>query len=111
MPEAKQVNQYLVSAVYRDNNIVTHFFVHQFYDPGVGEAHKLTAAQLKKLFERPGISVFTAEWDYKHGKFMIVEQVFIKHYKETFHFYVLPEDSKTKNLRHLINLSWYTSHI
>ena len=107
MPDPKNITQYLISAVYRGNNIVTHFAVHQYYNPGVSGAYKISMAQLKKLFERPGISVYTAEWDYKDGKFMVVQQVFIKTYDASFHFYVLPEDRKTKNLRHLIGLDWY----
>jgi len=55
--------------------------------------------QLKKLFERPDISVCTAEWDYDDGKFMVVRQVFVKTYNDSFHFYVLPEERRTKNLQ------------
>ncbi|RYZ78680.1 MAG: hypothetical protein EOP06_28605, partial [Proteobacteria bacterium] len=40
---------------------VLSFAVHQYYDPGVSGAFKISIAQLKKLFERPGISVYTAE--------------------------------------------------
>jgi hypothetical protein len=107
MATQQQVTQYLISAVYLDNNTVTHFFVHQFYNPGVGSAHKLSKDQLKQLFERPGISVYTAEWNYREGKFIIVQQAFLKIFKDSFYFHILPEDHKTKNLRHLINLSWY----
>lgn len=103
------ITQYLVSAVYYQDNAVTHFYVHQFYDPGVGEAHKLSKKQLRTLFARPGITVYTAQWNYEEGRFEVSQQVFVKDYNDTFHFYVLPEDRRTKDLRHLINLSWYRS--
>lgn len=105
------INQYLVSAIFLDMNVVTHFAVHEYYNPGVGGAHKLSMAQMKKLFERDGVSVFIAEWNYQEGKFIIAQQAFMKKFNENFHFYIEPEDYKTKNLRHLINLSWYEDYI
>lgn len=101
------VTQYLISAVYLQDNMVTHYFVHEFFNPGIGAGHKLSRDQLKKLFERPAISVYSAEWNYSEGKFVVAQQVFIKIYNDTFNFYILPDDHRTKNLKHLVNLSWY----
>lgn len=108
MPEPKLITQYLISAIFYKDNAVSHFYVHQFYDPGVAGAHKLSKQQLKTLFARSGVTVYTAEWNYSEGRFEVSQQVFIKFYNDAFHFYVLPEDRKTKDLRHLVNLSWYS---
>lgn len=107
MKEPPPVTQYLISGVYLDLNVVTHYAVHQDYNPGASGSYKLTANQLKALFERPGISVFTWEWNYREGRFLKGQQVFIKKYNDVFYFYVLPDDWKTKNLRHLIKLNWF----
>jgi len=106
MPKLKTDTQYLISAVCLESDSVTHFVVHPYYDSEVSGAYKISMDELKKLFEQPGICVYTAEWDYRVGRFRPVQQVFIKIDSDTYHFYVRPGSKKTRNLRHLMSLDW-----
>ena len=105
MPQPQSDIKYLISAICLCDGIVTHYYVHPYYGADVSSTYKISIDELKRLFVEPGISVYTAEWDYAKETFVPVQQVFIKIRKDSYYFHLLPETRKTKNLRHLATLA------
>ena len=101
-------NIHYVSGIWEDHSgLVSHYAVHDFLNPGVSGVRKLTKAQMIDLIETEGKLVYVFGWDYKKGHFVQGKQVFCSDGHQGKYLHHKPYEDRTKNLKHLIKISWF----
>ncbi|UMY64665.1 MULTISPECIES: hypothetical protein [unclassified Flavobacterium] len=107
----KPVTICFISGIWTESNRVTHYAIHKFLDPGVTAPAKLTLEQVVEVIEKYKRRIFTWEWSYEAGRFLEGKEVFFKRNERGCYLYTAPYEARTKNLRHLLNLSWYNKTV
>ena len=101
-------NIYYISGILHDDSgLVSHYAVHEFLDPGVTGCRQFTKEELIALIETEGVKVFVWGWDYKTGRFQVGKQVYCSTGKIGKFLHHMPYEQRTKNLKHLIKISWF----
>lgn len=99
----KPITEHYVSGVWNNHGAQPEFFaVHDFLNPGVSGARKLSKAELIKLISTEGFSVYTWIWDYSAQLFKRGRKIQVIGEQLN----TIPADTKHKDLRHLIHLNW-----
>ena len=105
--EKKEVDTYFISGVWVSMGKVAYYAVHEFLNPGVGSAKRFSKAEAIFLVEKPEIKVYVWGWDYKSSRFLVGKQIQVIGGYSGKYLATIPQDDKTKDLKHLINLSWF----
>jgi hypothetical protein len=101
---------YFITGVFIAITEVTHYVVHQYLDPGVGAGYKMSKAEVLDLIENSGLPVSVWEWNYEEGHFVLGKQVNVAiDYHQNKYLWINAKDPKTKNLKHLIRMDWFSN--
>jgi len=99
---------YLISGVWTDyKSEISHYAVHQLLNPGVSGCKKFTREETIDLVENGGKPFYVFGWDYTKGRFRQGQRIIVVNgYKEKY-LTVESREERTKNLKHLIRISWF----
>ncbi|WP_298154088.1 hypothetical protein [Flavobacterium sp.] len=103
MQKGKPKSAYLISGVWRDYGQVTHYAVHELYDPGVSGIRKFSKEKTIELVISSGLPFYTWEWNYDKGHFEMGEAIHAVH---DHYLWTTSKNEMHKSLGHLISYSW-----
>jgi len=105
--KSPKVTRYYISGVWIVSGKVTHYAIHGCYGNGVSGAVKLSKDETVAMLSSDQKPVNVWGWDYRQKRFLEGKPVqVLDGYGERF-LAPIPYEKHTKDLQHLINLSWF----
>lgn len=98
-----------ISGVWKNNNIITDYAIHEVTPTGTTRAKKTTKAKAITLLEEIGNNATTWLWNYTRSSWEVGEKVSVSSRNGEKYLRTNPDDTERDNLDHLIDYDWVRS--
>lgn len=100
------MGKYRISGIWKDNDVIIAYAVHEIFENCTGRAEKKTKEQTIAILETYGNSASTWVWNYTTGRWIIGEPVSVLEDNNGKYLCSNRRNKLTFDLGHLLNLGW-----